>query len=60
MIVGEAVYDDFKHVPFKTCSGSVEASVTFAPTGDPYFYDLRDRRGKKTPDDTSPERLRLV
>ena len=60
LAVGEAVYDDFMHDPFENCSRSVEATVTFAPTDDPYFYDLRDRRpGKKAPGDTSPEPLRL-
>ena len=39
------VYDEFIQQPFKTCGGRVvEAQVTFHPTDDPFFYDLRDRR----------------
>ena len=60
LIVGDDVYDEFIQVPFRGCFGCVEATVTFGPTDDPYFYDLRDRRsGKKAPSDTSPEPLRL-
>ena len=56
LVVDHMVYDDFMHIPFKTCTGSVEATVTFAPTDDPYFYDLRDRRsGKRAVSDISLE-----
>ena len=60
MVVGDDVYDEFIQVPFRGCSGSVEAIVTFANTDDPYFYDLRDRRSGNRPSrDSSPEPLRL-
>ena len=60
MVVGDEVYDEFIQVPFRGCSGSVEAIVTFANTDDPYFYDLRDRRSGNRPSrDSSPEPLRL-
>ena len=60
LVVGDDVYDEFIQVPFRGCSGSVEAIVTFANTDDPYVYDLRDRRaGNKPSRDSSPEPLRL-
>ena len=60
MVVGDDVYDEFIQVPFRGCSGSVEAIVTFANTDDPDFYDLRDRRSGNRPSrDSSPEPLRL-
>ena len=55
LIVGETVYDEFIQVPFQDCSGSVEATVTFNRTDDPYFYDLRDRRQKKAGRGSSPD-----
>ena len=59
LIVGENVYDEFMQVPFQDCSGSVEATVTFNRTDDPYFYDLRDRRQKQAGRGSSPERFCL-
>ena len=60
LIVAGRVYCDFIDVPFKHCSGSLEATVIFSPTDDPYFYDLRDRRpGMKSPSANTPEPLRL-
>ena len=48
LTVGSEVYDEFIQMPFKNCAGAVEAIVTFAPTDDPYFYDLSDRRRVRT------------
>ena len=60
LVVADNVYDEFIQEPFVTCSGSVEAIITFANTDDPYFYDLRDRRlGNRPSRDWSPEPLRL-
>ena len=60
LIVGEDVYDEFIQMPFKSCAGTVEATVTFAPTDDPYFYDLRDRRpGQMRECSELPELLRV-
>ena len=60
LVVGDDVYDEFIQVPFRGCSGSVEAIITFADTDDPYFYDLRDRcPGNRPSRDSSPEPLRL-
>jgi len=44
---GPRVYDEFIQHPFRKCPPSDEAAVVFEETDDPYFYDLRDRRGKK-------------
>ena len=44
LIVGNDAYDEFIQVSFQNCAGAAMATVTFAPTDDPYFYDLRDRR----------------
>ena len=49
------VYDEFIQQPFKTCGGRVvEAQVTFHPTDDPFFYDLRDRKMRPPRDELSP------
>ena len=58
LIVGNDVYDEFIQVPFKNCTGSVDANVVFARTDDPYFYDLRDRR-RQPARGSSPALLRL-
>ena len=58
LIVGSDVYDEFIQVPFRNCSGTAEATVTFAKTDDPYFYDLRDRR-REPARGSSPAALRL-
>jgi len=44
---GPRVYNDFIQYPFRKCPPSDEATVVFEETDDPYFYDLRDRRGTK-------------
>ena len=50
LMVENEVYDEFIQIPFKNRVGTVEAAVKFAPTDDPFFYDLRDRKPqKKTP-----------
>ena len=60
LIVGECVYDEFIQSPFMHCVGAVAATVTFAPTDDPYFYDLRDRRpGQMRVRNELPAMLRL-
>ena len=60
LIVGDDVYDEFIQVPFRGCSGCVEATGTFGSTDDSYFYDLRDRRPRATAsNDTVIEPLRL-
>jgi len=53
---GPRVYNDFMDHPFRKCTPSDEATVVFEQTDDPYFYDLRDRRGKKPVSDSVVER----
>ena len=55
LIVGETVYDEFIQVPFRQCSGTVEATVTFSRTDHPFLYDLRDRKQKKAGRGPSPD-----
>ena len=37
-------FDSFMDQPFLDCQDGEEIQVAFAPTDDPFFYDLADRR----------------
>ena len=40
-------WDCFHQMPLVDCEHGEEIETIFAPTDDPYFYDLADRRGPK-------------
>ena len=42
-------YDEFMEKPFWGCDDKTMFDVEFMQTDDPYFYDLRDRRGPRKP-----------
>ena len=47
LVLDKTCFSEFEDLPFTRCPENAEFTVVFSATDDPYYYDLRDRRGPR-------------